>query len=153
MKNWNSVSVYIICTFAFSDDVHIYQYPKGKILIGLGGSTKLSATVTMASQTAFIKWQKVEVDGTRNLPTDSIKYSGSSCSLPSPELIINDVDGTDNGLYQLCVTALSTTVTGPKVMIEVFGGTIIFNIFFETYALYLAFTNLYSLVNPFFVHK
>lgn len=104
-----------------SDNVHIDQYPKGKLLIGLGGSTKLSATVTMASQTAFIKWQKVEVDGPRNLLTDSMKYSGSSCSLPSPELIINDVDETDNGLYQLCVTAFSTTVTGPKVMIEVFG--------------------------------
>lgn len=105
-----------------TDSVCIDQFPKGQIIIGLGGSTKLSAYVTTSSPESFIKWQKVEGNVHRNLITDSIKYSGSSCSLPAPELIINDVDNTDAGVYQLSVTTVDGTVTGPKVLLDVFGG-------------------------------
>lgn len=110
--------------FVFEDGVCIDQYPKEKVLIGIGGSTKLSANVTTSSPESLIKWHKVKGNKSINLRTDSIKYSGSSCSLPTPELVINDVDKTDDGVYHLSVTTITGTVTGPKVLVNVFGGKI-----------------------------
>ncbi|XP_052085187.1 uncharacterized protein LOC127722340 [Mytilus californianus] len=105
--------------------VCIDQYPKEKVLIGIGGSTKLSANVTTSSPESFIKWHKVEGNKSINLRTDSIKYSGSSCSMPIPELVIHDVDKADDGVYHLSVTTVTGTVTGPKVLLNVFGDPVI----------------------------
>ncbi|XP_071138239.1 E3 ubiquitin-protein ligase DZIP3-like [Mytilus edulis] len=105
-------------------DVCIDQYPKGTVVIGIGGSTKLSANVTTTAPEPFIKWQKVTGSESINLQTDSIKYSGSSCAMPTPELVINDVDQTDDGVYHLSVTTVSGTVIGPKVLLNVFGDAV-----------------------------
>lgn len=51
-----------------------------------------------------------------------MKYHGSSCSMPRPELVINDVDKSDARVYQLSVTTVNGTVTGPHIQLEVFGG-------------------------------
>lgn len=112
--------------YSVSDEVSINQYPKEKAVIGIGGSTKISAYVTTSSPELFIKWQKVESHGLKNIQTDSIKYSGSSCSMPTPELIIHDVDITDAGVYQLSVTTVTGTIFGPIVCLNVFGGKILF---------------------------
>lgn len=112
--------------YSVSDEVSIDQYPKEKVVIGIGGSTKISAHVTTSSPELFIKWQKVESHGLKNIQTDSIKYSGSSCSMPTPELIIHDVDITDAGVYQLSVTTVTGTFFGPIVRLNVFGGKILF---------------------------
>lgn len=109
-------------TVCFKDIVYIDQYPKEKVLIGTGGSTKLIANVKTSSPELIIKWQKVDSNGLRNLKTDSIKYSGSSCLLPTPELVINNVDKSDDGDYQLEATTFCGIVTGPKVRLTVFGG-------------------------------
>lgn len=77
-----------------------------------------------ASPELIIKWQKVESNGMRNLRTDFIKYSGSSSLLPTPELVINNVEKSDEGDYQLEVTTVSGIVTGPTVRVNVFGGKI-----------------------------
>lgn len=106
------------------DDVSIDQYPKENVRIGIGGSTKISADVTTSSSESSTTWQKVENNGLRNLQIDSIKYSGSSCSLPTPVLVINDVDKSDDGFYQLSVTTINGTINGPQTRLNVFGGNI-----------------------------
>jgi hypothetical protein len=53
---------------------------------------------------------------------NTIKYSGSSCDVPVPELVINDVDTTDAGLYQIKVTTITGSFIGPRVAVEVIGG-------------------------------
>jgi hypothetical protein len=46
----------------------------------------------------------------------------SSCDVPVPELVINDVDTTDAGLYQIKVTTITGSFIGPHVVLEVFDG-------------------------------
>ncbi|VDH98267.1 Hypothetical predicted protein [Mytilus galloprovincialis] len=114
-----------ICNWWYSTDtkydVYIDQYPNEKVHIGHGGSIKLLASVRTSSPESFIKWQKIEDNKPTNLLTHSMKYHGSSCSMPRPELVINDVDKTDARVYQLSVTTVNGTVTGPHIQLEVFG--------------------------------
>lgn len=109
-------------TIYISVDVNIDRNSKEKISIAIGGSTKLSAHVTTSSPIeTFIKWHKFEDGNSMNIKTDSIKYSGSFCSLPTPALVINDVEETDSGFYQLVVTTFTGAVTGPEFQLEVYG--------------------------------
>jgi hypothetical protein len=95
--------------------------PEGSIWIGLGGTTKLTANITSVDPFQ-IYWQRVENNIARNIVLNTIKYSGSSCDFPVPELVINDVDTNDAGLYQVAVTTITGSVIGPHVVLEVFGG-------------------------------
>lgn len=112
------------CKLNSSDGVCVDQYPKDIVSIGLGGSIKLSAHVTTSSPETFMKWQKVEGNSFMNLLTDSTKYSGSVCNFPTADLIINHINKKDEGIYQLSVTTFTGIVTGPKVLLKVFGGKI-----------------------------
>ena len=98
--------------------------PEGSIWIGLGGTTKLTANITTTSVDSIkIYWQRVENNSiARNIVLNTIKYSGSSCDVPVPELVINDVDTTDAGLYQIKVTTITGSFIGPRVAVEVIGG-------------------------------
>lgn len=51
--------------------------------------------------------------------------------MPNPELVINNVDKTDDGVYQLSVTTITGTVTGQKVLLSVFGGKIFIHVYIE----------------------
>lgn len=100
----------------------IAMYPEGSIWIGLGGTTKLTANITTTSVgPSKIYWQRVENNIVRNIVLNTIKYSGSSCDVPVPELVINDVDTTDAGLYQVEVITITGSFIGPHVVLEVFG--------------------------------
>jgi hypothetical protein len=98
--------------------------PEGSIWIGLGGTTKLTANITTTSVDSIkIYWQRVENNSiARNIVLNTTKYSGSSCDVPVPELVINDVDTTDAGLYQIEVTTITGSVIGPHAILEVLGG-------------------------------
>ena len=98
--------------------------PEGSIWIGLGGTTKLTANITTTSVDSIkIYWQRVENNSiARNIVLNTTKYSGSSYDVPVPELVINDVDTTDAGLYQIEVTTITGSFIGPHVILEVFGG-------------------------------
>jgi hypothetical protein len=98
--------------------------PEITIWIGLGGTTKLTANITTTSVDSIkIYWQRVENNSiVRNIVLNTTKYSGSSCDVPVPELVINDVDTTDAGLYQIKVTTITGSFIGPHVVLEVFGG-------------------------------
>lgn len=97
--------------------------PEGPIWIGLGGTTKLTAKITTTSAGPYkIYWQRVENNTARNIVLNTIKYSGSSCDVPVSELVINNVDATDTGLYQVEVTTITGSFIGPHVVLEVFGG-------------------------------
>jgi hypothetical protein len=99
--------------------------PEGSIWIGLGGTTKLTANITNNYVVPFkIHWQRVENNIARNIVLNTIKYSGSSHEVPVPELVINNVDTTDAGLYQIEVTTKTGSFIGPHVVLEVFGGKI-----------------------------
>jgi hypothetical protein len=95
--------------------------PEGSIWIGLGGTTKLTANITSVDP-CQIYWQRVENNIARNIVLNTIKYSGSSCDVPVPELVINDVDTTDAGLYQINVTTITGSFIGPRVAVKVIGG-------------------------------
>ena len=74
--------------------------PKGYIWIRLGGTTKLTANITTAYVCSFkLYWQRVENNIARNIVLNTIKYSRSSCDVPVPALVMNDVDTTDARLY------------------------------------------------------
>ena len=108
-------------TFIISVEIEICQ--KGTVQIGLGGSTKLTARIKLKhNQPVTIRWQKLENNVSRNLNINTRKYSGSSCELPTPELVINDADQLDAGIYQLQVTTTTETVNSTPVVVEIFGG-------------------------------
>jgi hypothetical protein len=98
--------------------------PEESSWIGLGGTTKLTANITTTSVDSIkIYWQRVENNSmARNIVLNTIKYSGSSCDVPVPELVINDVDTTDAGLYQIKVTTITGSFIGPRVAVEVIDG-------------------------------
>jgi hypothetical protein len=76
--------------------------PEGSIWLGLGGTTKLTANITNNYVGPFkIHWQRVENNIARNIVLNTITYSGSLHEVPVPELVINNVDTTDAGLYQI----------------------------------------------------
>jgi molybdopterin-binding protein len=107
-----------------SGKTSIAMSPEGSIWIGLGGTTKLTANITTTSVDSIkIYWQRVENNSiARNIVLNTIKDSGSSCDVPVPELVINDVDTTDAGLYQIEVTTITESFIGPRVAVEVIGG-------------------------------
>ena len=84
---------------------------------------KLTANITTTSVGSFkLYWQRVENNIARNIVLNTIKYSRSSCDVPIPVLVMNDVDKTDAGLYQVEVTTINGSFIGPYVVLEVFVG-------------------------------
>jgi hypothetical protein len=47
-----------------------------------------------------------------------LKYSGSSCNVNNPELVINNVDKEDAGIYKLEVTSTTETISSPGILLE-----------------------------------
>ena len=97
--------------------------PEGNVTIGHGSTVKLTATVmSKSSQPATLHWQKIESSVPMNLNLNIPKYSGSSSDLPTPELVVNDIDNTDAGVYRVEMKTVTETVHGSQVVLEVFGG-------------------------------
>jgi hypothetical protein len=51
-----------------------------------------------------------------------LKYSGSSCNVNDPELVINNFDKEDAGIYKLEVTSATETISSPGILLELYGG-------------------------------
>jgi hypothetical protein len=50
------------------------------------------------------------------------KYSGSSSNVNNPELVINNIDKEDEGIYKLEVTSTTETISSPGILLELYGG-------------------------------
>jgi hypothetical protein len=50
------------------------------------------------------------------------KYYGSSCNVNNPQLIINNVDEEDAGIYKIEVISPTETKSSPGVLLELHGG-------------------------------
>jgi hypothetical protein len=53
---------------------------------------------------------------------DCLKYSGSSCDVNNPQLVINNVDTEDAGIYKLEVISPTETKSSPDILLELHGG-------------------------------
>jgi hypothetical protein len=53
---------------------------------------------------------------------DCLKYSGSSCDVKNPQLVINNVDTEDAGIYKLEVISSTETKSSPGILLELHGG-------------------------------
>jgi hypothetical protein len=53
---------------------------------------------------------------------NSFKYSGSSCQINNPQLVINNVDKEDAGVYQLEVISPIETKSSPGILLELHEG-------------------------------
>jgi hypothetical protein len=50
-----------------------------------------------------------------------LKYSGSSCDVNNPQLVINNVDTKDAGIYKLEVISSTETKSSPGILLELHG--------------------------------
>ena len=53
---------------------------------------------------------------------DLPKYYGSSCQMNKPQLVINNVDKEDAGVYQLEVISPTETKSSPGILLELHEG-------------------------------
>ena len=51
-----------------------------------------------------------------------LKYYGSSCDVNNPQLIINNVDEEDAGIYKIEVISATETKSSPGILLELQGG-------------------------------
>jgi hypothetical protein len=51
-----------------------------------------------------------------------LKYDGSSCNVNNPQLIINNVDEEDAGIYKIEVISPTETKSSPGVLLDLHGG-------------------------------
>jgi len=51
-----------------------------------------------------------------------LKYSGSACDVNNPQLVINNVDREDAGIYKLEVIYPTETKSSPGILLELHGG-------------------------------
>ena len=69
-----------------------------------------------------INWQKTHNNCSTTLKIDRLKYSGSSCQVNNPQLVINNVDKEDAGIYKLEVISPTETKISPGILLELCGG-------------------------------
>jgi hypothetical protein len=50
------------------------------------------------------------------------KYSGSSCQVNNPHLVINNIGKEDAGIYKLEVISPTETKSSPGILVELYGG-------------------------------
>ena len=102
-------------------EVEIIQ--KGPIAVGYGGTIRINAKIISNSTGSLkVNWQKTHDNCSTALRIDCLKYSGSSCNVNNPELVINNVDIEDAGIYKLEVTSPTETISSPGILLELFGG-------------------------------
>ena len=53
---------------------------------------------------------------------DCLKYYGSSCHMNNPQLVINNFDKEDAGIYKLEVASPSETKSSPGILLALYGG-------------------------------
>jgi hypothetical protein len=53
---------------------------------------------------------------------DRLRYSGSSCDVNNPQLVINNVDTEDAGIYKLEVISPTETKSSPGILLELHWG-------------------------------
>ena len=96
---------------------------RGPIAIGYGGTTRINANIISNSTGSLeVNWQKTHNNCSTTLVIDCLKYSGSSCNVNNPQLVINNVDKEDAGIYKLEVISPTEIKISPDILLEIHGG-------------------------------
>ena len=96
---------------------------KGPVAVGYGGTTKINASITSSlTRPVKVNWQKKQNNCYANLMINCPKYSGSSCQVNNPHLVINNIDKEDAGIYKLEVLSPIETRSSPGILLELYGG-------------------------------
>ena len=70
--------------------------------ISYGGTIMINANIISNSTGSLdVYWQKTHNNCTTTLKINCFKYSGSSCDVNNPQLVINNFDKEDAGIYKL----------------------------------------------------
>ena len=80
----------------------------------MSNSTQLNSTQ--------VNWQKTHNNCSKNLMINCPKYSGSSCQVNNPHLVINNIGKEDAGVYKLEVISPTETKSSPGILVELYGG-------------------------------
>jgi hypothetical protein len=67
-------------------------------------------------------WQKTHNNCSKNLMINCPKYSGSSCQVNNPHLVINNIDKEDAGIYKLEVISPTETKSSSGILVALYGG-------------------------------
>ena len=109
--------------FLFLECIEVEIIQKGPITVGYGGTIRINAKIISNSTGSLkVNWQKIHNNCSTNLMINRLKYSGSSCNVNNPELVINNVDKEDAGIYKLEVTSTIETISSPGILLELYGG-------------------------------
>jgi hypothetical protein len=109
--------------FLFLECIEVEIIQKGPITIGYGGTIKINANIISNSTGLLqVNWQKTHNNCSTTLKINCLKYSGSSCDVNNPQLIINNVDKEDAGIYKLEVISPTETKSSPGILLELHGG-------------------------------
>jgi hypothetical protein len=69
-----------------------------------------------------VNWQKTHDKCSTTIGIKCFKYSGSSCDVNNPQLVINNVDKEDAGIYNVEVISPTETKSSPGILLELHGG-------------------------------
>ena len=109
--------------FLFLEYIEVEIIQKGPITVGYGGTTRINASIVSNSTGSLeVNWQKTHNNCSTTLMIDCLKYYGSSCHVNNPQLVINNFDKEDVGIYKLEVTSPSETKSSPGILLELYGG-------------------------------
>lgn len=97
----------------------------GPIRVDYGGTTKINAKIiSNSTESLEVNWQKTHSNSSTTLTIDCSKYSGSSCHVNNPVLVINNAGNEDAGIYTLKVTSTTETISSPGILLELYAGII-----------------------------
>ena len=96
---------------------------KGPIAVGYGGTAKINANIISNSTGSLeVNWQKTHNNCSTNLMIDLPKYYGSSCQMNKPQLVINNVDKEDAGIYKLEVISPTEAKSSSGILLQLHEG-------------------------------
>lgn len=109
--------------FLFLECIEVEIIQKGPIAVGYGGTIKINAKI-MSNLTGSLQvnWQKTHDNCSTTLKITCLKYSGSSCDVNNPQLVINKFKKEDAGIYNVEVISPTETKSNPGILLELYGG-------------------------------
>ena len=103
------------------EKVEIIQ--KELVAVGYGGTTRINGSIISSlTRPVKVNWQKKQNNYWANLVINCPKYSGSSCHVNNPHLVINNIDKEDAGIYKLEVSSPIEARSSPGILLELYGG-------------------------------
>ena len=109
--------------FKFLECFEVEIIQTGPIAVGYGGTTRINANIISISTGSLeVHWQKMHNNCSTTLMIDCFKYYGSSCRVNNPQLVINNVDKEDAGIYKVEVISPTETKSSPGILLELYGG-------------------------------